>query len=108
MTAAALDAHVDRVDGGAPLHRYHPQPARGSKVGSPLEEVTLHVVGEPAHWHLVTRGLTELEAKQSPNRQLSGWGFELTLRLEGADRRLLDANPAKDHQAKDHRSSDKK
>jgi suppressor of fused len=82
MTAASLDAHVDRVDGGPPRQRYRPQPARGSKLGSPLEEVTLHAVGEPAHWHLVTRGLTELEAKQSPNPKLSGWGFELTLRLE--------------------------
>jgi Suppressor of fused protein (SUFU) len=107
MTAATLDAHVDRVDGGAPLHRYHPQPARGSKLGSPLEEVTLHVVGEPAHWHLVTRGLTELEAKQSPNRQLSGWGFELTLRLDGADRRVLEASPAGPDEALHDKSKDK-
>lgn len=79
MSGATLDAHVDGCDGGPPLERYHPQPAHG--VSPPLEEVTLHAVGEPSHWHLVTRGLTELGAKQSPDPTRSGWGFELTLRL---------------------------
>lgn len=80
MSGATLDAHVDRCDGGPPLERYRPQPAHG--VAPPLEEVTLHAVGEPNHWHLVTRGLSELDAKESPDRSRSGWGFELTLRLE--------------------------
>jgi suppressor of fused-like protein len=83
VSAADLDAHVDRCDGGPPRRRYRPQAAHGSRVTSPLEEVTLHAVGEPETWHLVTRGLTELEAKSSPNLDQSGWGFELTLRLEG-------------------------
>ncbi|MBO0703423.1 MAG: suppressor of fused domain protein [Candidatus Dormibacteraeota bacterium] len=80
MSRDALDAHVDGCDGGPPLERYRPQAAHG--VAPPLEEVTLHRVGDPAHWHLVTRGLTELDAKESPDPSRSGWGFELTLRLE--------------------------
>lgn len=33
------------------------------------------------HWHLITFGFTELFEKQSPNQEVSGWGFELTMRL---------------------------
>lgn len=80
MSGATLDAHVDRCDGGPPRERYRPQPAHG--VSPPVEEVTLHALEEPSHWHLVTRGLTELDAKESPDRTRSGWGFELTLRVE--------------------------
>jgi len=32
----------------------------------------------------VTYGLSELDAKESDDRDVSGWGFELTLRLAGA------------------------
>jgi suppressor of fused-like protein len=53
-------------------------------VASPLEEVTLHEPA-PAEWHLVTRGLTELGPKESEDPKRSGWGFELTLRLEVED-----------------------
>jgi suppressor of fused len=79
VSGAALDAHVDRCDGGPPVERYRPRATHG--VSPPLEEVTLHEIAEPSHWHLVTRGLTELDAKQSPDPTRSGWGFELTLRL---------------------------
>lgn len=33
------------------------------------------------HWHLVSFGLTELWAKESEDKECSGWGFELTMRL---------------------------
>lgn len=89
MSGETLDAHVDACDGGPPAQRYRPQAAHGME--PPLEEVTLHVTGDPPHWHLVTRGLSELDAKQSPDRSRSGWGFELTLRLP-----LPDSPPALD------------
>lgn len=84
MSGATLDAHVDGCDGGPPVERFHPQAVHG--VEPPLEEVTLHALDlqapdTPPQWHLVTRGLTELDAKESPDRSRSGWGFELTLRL---------------------------
>lgn len=84
MSGADLDAHVDRCDGGPPLERYRPQAAHG--VAPPVEEVTMHALEAPPHWHLVTRGLTELDAKESPDRSRSGWGFELTIRLERGER----------------------
>src|SRR5262245_17041234 len=35
----------------------------------------------PSHWHLVTYGFSELYAKESDDPDVSGWGFELTMRL---------------------------
>lgn len=37
------------------------------------------------YWLLVTLGLTELFGKQSEDWQVSGWGFELTMRVPAAD-----------------------
>ncbi|ALN90308.1 suppressor of fused domain protein [Lysobacter gummosus] len=37
------------------------------------------------HWHFVTYGFSELYEKQSDDPQLSGYGFELTLRLSDPD-----------------------
>jgi suppressor of fused-like protein len=34
------------------------------------------------HWHYVTLGLSELETKTSTDPKRSGWGFELTMRVE--------------------------
>lgn len=39
----------------------------------------------PGSWHLVTLGLSELWAKHSDNATVSGWGFELTLRVPRGD-----------------------
>lgn len=39
-------------------------------------------IKEPAHWHYVTYGFTELGEKNSPNPDVSGFGFELTFRLK--------------------------
>lgn len=35
----------------------------------------------PGSWHLVTLGLTELWAKQGADPAVSGWGFELTMKV---------------------------
>jgi suppressor of fused-like protein len=35
----------------------------------------------PDHWHLVTFGLSELWAKEGDNPDVSGWGFELTMKV---------------------------
>jgi hypothetical protein len=42
-----------------------------------------------SHWHLVSHGLTELHGKESPDRYVSGWGFELTFRLAGTEEEPL-------------------
>ena len=36
---------------------------------------------EADHWHLVTYGLTELFAKESDEPEISGFGYELTMRV---------------------------
>jgi suppressor of fused-like protein len=78
--AAAIRAHVEAVDGRTE-EWFHPRPARAFFGPGPLEAVSLHRADPPEHWHLVTYGLTELQAKESPDRYVSGWGFELTFRL---------------------------
>jgi suppressor of fused-like protein len=40
---------------------------------------------DPEHWHFVTLGLSELDAKTSTDLERSGWGFELTMRVEAPD-----------------------
>ena len=47
----------------------------------PLDGISAYASAQPAHWHFVTFGLTELGGKESPVPDVSGWGFELTLRL---------------------------
>lgn len=48
----------------------------------PLDGVSAYKRLEPVpHWHFVTYGFSELYEKDSDNTEISGWGFELTLRL---------------------------
>jgi suppressor of fused-like protein len=72
---------VDRIDAGPEHHRYHPRAPHRFQGGGPLREVTTHRLRRPDHWHLVTYGLSEVDAKESPDPARSGWGFELTFRL---------------------------
>jgi suppressor of fused-like protein len=81
----ALEAYVDRVDGGPPSHHFFPRNPSSFRKGGPLHAVTVHALGAPDHWHLVTYGMSELFAKESADAGVSGWGFELTLRLDRPD-----------------------
>ncbi len=87
----AIDAHVDAVDGGPADERWTPHPRHGRQEDAPLAEVTGHRLpagiggADRAHWHLVSYGLSEVDDKESPDPAVSGWGFELTLRLAGAE-----------------------
>jgi suppressor of fused-like protein len=77
----AIDRRVDQVDAGPATQRYRPRAPHRFGPGGPLREVTTHRISPPDHWHLVTYGLSELDAKESDDPGLSGWGFELTFRL---------------------------
>lgn len=81
--AEAIDRYVDERDGGPAAHRYHPRAPHRFQGRGPLEAVTVHTLADPASWHLVTYGLSELREKESPDPDVSGWGFELTFRLAG-------------------------
>ena len=73
----AIDAALRSVHGDAePLHRAL---APGVAFGSPLQGVSAYAAAD--HWHLVSYGLTELFAKESDLAEISGFGFELTIRV---------------------------
>jgi suppressor of fused-like protein len=77
----AIDRRVARLDGGPEVRRYHPRAPHRFQGDGPLKAVTVHRLKAPDHWHLVTYGLSELDAKESDDAEQSGWGFELTMRL---------------------------
>lgn len=79
----AIDARVTVADGGPAHSWYHPRATRSFSGPGPVEAVGVYLTGD--HWHLVTCGLTELHAKESPDPDISGWGFELTFRVGPAD-----------------------
>ena len=78
--AVALDRHIDAADGGEADRRWRPKAAHARPDQAPLDQVTGHRVDD--HWHLVTYGLSEIDAKESDDPDISGWGFELTVRVE--------------------------
>jgi hypothetical protein len=88
--SAAIDVHVDAADGAPATHRWTPHSAGRSSGPSPLAEITAHRLEAPPHWHIVTYGLSDLSDLEGPEapvaapaeREGSGWGFELTVRLE--------------------------
>ena len=48
----------------------------------PLDGISIYKNLQPTpHWHYVSYGLTELYAKESDNKDVSGYGYELTFRL---------------------------
>lgn len=48
----------------------------------PIRGISAYLRLDPVpHWHFVTYGFSELYAKESENKDVSGWGFELTMRL---------------------------
>ncbi len=51
----------------------------------PLDGISVYWAAAPRpHWHYVTFGFSELFAKQSEDPAVSGFGFELTMRLAAA------------------------
>jgi suppressor of fused len=78
---AAIDEYVNAADGGPEADRIRPRSKRG-RPAPPVEEVTIHEVPVPRHWHLVTYGLSDLYGNESGDSVESGWGFELTFRVQ--------------------------
>jgi hypothetical protein len=77
----AIDAALNGVYGERePLH-FAGVPHRRSGGSQPLDGISAFHNDDPPHWHFVTYGLSELYGKESDDPKVSGWGFELTLRL---------------------------
>lgn len=83
MTAIA-NALYTLYKGRRPKHFENPHP---SSLGGddPLDGISVYQRAEPVpHWHYVTYGFSELFAKETGNRAVSGFGFELTFRVAAA------------------------
>jgi hypothetical protein len=73
----AIEAALRTVHGDAkPFHRGL---SPGVAFGSPLQGVSAYAQAD--HWHFATYGLTELFAKESDLTEISGFGYELTMRV---------------------------
>lgn len=46
----------------------------------PLEGISIYDAGD--YWHFVTYGLSEIDEKESSNKDISGYGMEFTLKLK--------------------------
>src|SRR5437016_3424342 len=82
----AIDAALDRLypDQTEPLHvAAVPHPPLGGD--GLIYGISAYRAENPPHWHLVTYGFSELYAKESDDPAVSGWGFELTMRLPRAE-----------------------
>ena len=78
---AAIDRALAMLYPGQVPHQFTSERAYDLEGQAPLPAVTVHEGSGPAHWHIVSYGLTELFEKSSPDPEHSGFGFELTLRL---------------------------
>ena len=56
---------------------------------NPLDGVSAYEASNPPHWHFVSYGMSDLYQKETDDPEVSGWGFEFTLRLK----RLGEAEP---------------
>jgi hypothetical protein len=85
---AAIDRALSRLYPGQVPHQFASSTAYDLESTSPLPAITAWEA--PDHWHFVTYGLSELFEKSSERADVSGFGFELTLRLP---RRAEDERP---------------
>ena len=53
----------------------------------PLEGISIYDAGD--YWHFVTYGLSEIDEKESDNKDISGYGMEFTLKLKYPVQKLL-------------------
>ncbi len=81
---AAIDAALARLYGRQVPHQFASQTAYELDTPSPLPAVAVYEAVRPLHWHFVTYGLSELFEKTSEDPNVSGFGFELTMRTPRA------------------------
>lgn len=81
---AAIDAALARLYGRQVPHQFASQTAYELDTPSPLPAIAVYEAVRPLHWHFVTYGLSELFEKSSDDPDVSGFGFELTMRTPRA------------------------
>lgn len=77
----AIDRWVGQHFGGQTPHQFTSRTPYELESHSPLPAITVWSTRAPAGWFYVTYGLSELFDKSSGDADVSGFGFELTLRL---------------------------
>ncbi len=81
---AAIDAALTRLYPRQVPHQFASQRAYEPDADSPLPAIAVYEARQPEHWHYVTYGLSELFEKSSSDPEVSGFGFELTMRVPRA------------------------
>jgi suppressor of fused len=82
----ALDVALESLYGEQPPRHYGTILRYAMGGPDPVDGISVYTSDSPRpHWHYVTYGFSELYEKESSNTSLSGWGFELTLRLARGD-----------------------
>ncbi len=82
---AALDRVGQTIYPGQTPHQFTSQTGYDLQSRNPLPAICVWEGRDPAHWHFVTYGLTELFEKSSGDPKVSGFGFEVTFRVPRAD-----------------------
>jgi hypothetical protein len=77
----AIDRWVGAHFGGQVPHQFTSRTAYDLETPNPLPAVTVWATSAPAGWLYVTYGLSELFDKSSNDPNVSGFGFELSLRI---------------------------
>ncbi|PRP93490.1 suppressor of fused domain protein [Enhygromyxa salina] len=80
----AIDRWVGAHFGGQIPHQFTSRTAYELETQNPLPAVTVWATSAPAGWLYVTYGLSELFDKTSSDPSVSGFGFELSMRLPAA------------------------
>jgi len=80
----SIDQACSIVHPGLLPHQFTSATAYELDSPNPLPAICVWEATAPAQWHYVTYGLSELFEKSSPRADISGFGFELTLRLARA------------------------
>lgn len=86
---AAIDQLIGLRYPGQVPHQFASRTAYELESQSPLPAISVLEGEEPRHWHFVTYGLSELFEKTSNVPEISGFGFEMTMRTpreEGEER----------------------
>lgn len=66
-----------------PVEHYGTSLMNGEDTEDPLYGISVYLRRQPVeHWHYITYGFTEIYFKESHNVDVSGLGFELTLRVK--------------------------
>ena len=78
---AAIDDALARLYPGQVPHQFASQRAYEPDADSPLPAIAVYEARRPDSWHFVTYGLSELFDKSSADPDVSGFGFELTMRV---------------------------